>query len=284
MTRVTLPAYAKLNLTLDILRERGDGYHDLETVMQTVSLHDDVTVAFAAGGGIACRCGDIPGDGTNLAVRAARVFFTETGVAPHGLSINIDKRIPARAGMAGGSADAAAVLRALRLLLAPNIPDKELERVGALVGSDVPFCVRGGAAFAEGRGERLTTLPDAPRFYAVLCKPDFDVSTPELFSRVRGGAALSRPDTAGMLDALRRGDAAGVLARVGNVFEGVLPAERAAEVRAIRERLLSLGAGAAAMTGSGPTVFGLFWDEAAAESAYAALSRDYARTFLARFV
>ena len=137
---------------------------------------------------------------------------------------------------------------------------------------------------AEGRGERLTTLPDAPRFYAVLCKPDFDVSTPELFSRVRGGAALSRPDTAGMLDALRRGDAAGVLARVGNVFEGVLPAERAAEVRAIRERLLSLGAGAAAMTGSGPTVFGLFWDEAAAESAYAALSRDYARTFLARFV
>ena len=129
MTSVTLPAYAKLNLTLDILRRRPDGYHDMRMVMQSVSLHDDVRVALAEGGGIVCRCGDIPGDESNLAVRAARAFFEQTGTAPRGLVIDIEKRIPAQAGMAGGSADAAAVLRALRGLLRPEVPDEELARI-----------------------------------------------------------------------------------------------------------------------------------------------------------
>ena len=201
MTSITLPAYAKLNLTLDILRKREDGYHDLQMVMQTVDLHDDVTVTLTDGDGIICRCGDIPGDETNLAVRAARAFFAETGVAPCGLDIDVVKRIPAQAGMAGGSADAAATLRALRKLLKPDLLGDELERIAALVGSDVPYCVRGGTALAEGRGERLTTLRAAPAFYAVLCKPNFDIPTPLLFSRVKLSELWSRPDTAGCIAA-----------------------------------------------------------------------------------
>ena len=283
MTSITLPAYAKLNLTLDILRKREDGYHDLQMVMQTVSLHDDVTVTLTGGDGISCRCGEIPGDETNLAVKAARAFFAATGVAPCGLDIDIVKRIPAQAGMAGGSSDAAATLRALRKLLKPELLGDELERIAATVGSDVPYCVRGGTALAEGRGERLTTLRDAPRLHAVLCKPDFAISTPMLFSRVKVSELWGRPDTSGILDAIHHGDAEGVLNRVKNVFETVLPKEYA-EVFDIKERFLRLGAEATAMTGSGPTVFGLYRDEAAAQAAYAALHADYAQTFLTQFV
>lgn len=283
MTDVTFPAYAKLNLTLDILGRRPDGYHDLRMVMQSVSLHDDVRVRLTEDGGIVCRCGDIPGDESNLAVRAARAFFEQTGTAPRGLAIDIEKRIPARAGMAGGSADAAAALRSLRELLRPGMPDEELARIGAAVGSDVPYCVRGGTALAEGRGERLTALRGAPPFHAVLCKPDFDIPTPALFARVRVPELRERPDTDGMLAALRRGDAAGVLLRVKNVFEDVLPPEYG-EVFRIKERFRALGAEASAMTGSGPTVFGLYRGAAAAETAYAALRREYEQTFLTRFV
>lgn len=283
MRSAAFPAYAKLNLTLDILRRRPDGYHDMLTVMQSVSLHDDVRVTLTEGGGIVCRCGDIPGDESNLAVRAARAFFERSGTAPRGLIIDIEKRIPARAGMAGGSADAAAVLRTLRMLLRPELPDEELERIGAAVGSDVPYCVRGGTALAEGRGERLTTLCGSPPFHAVLCKPDFDIPTPALFARVRVPELRNRPDTDGMLDALRRGDAAGVALRVRNVFEDVLPPEYG-EIFRIRERFRALNAEASAMTGSGPTVFGLYRGAAAAEAAHRALRETYAQTFLTRFV
>ena len=283
MRDAALLAYAKLNLTLDILRRRADGYHDLRMVMQTVSLHDDVRVTLTEGDGISCCCGEIPGDESNLAVKAARAFFARTGIPPRALAIDIVKRIPAQAGMAGGSADAAAVLRALRTLLSPELSDEALERIGADVGSDVPFCVRGGTALAEGRGERLTTLPPAPSCHAVLCKPDFSISTPMLFSRVRAEELTDRPDTDGMLDALRRGDARGVFARVKNVFEQVLPPEYG-EVFAIRDSLLALGAEAAAMTGSGPTVFGLFRDAQAAEAARETLRRRYAQTFSAQLV
>lgn len=283
MNGVTLPAYAKINLTLDILRKRPDGYHDLQMVMQSVELHDDVTVALTDGDGIVCRCGDIPGDESNLAVKAARAFFEGTGVKPRGLAIDIEKHIPARAGMAGGSTDAAAVLRALRRLLAPELLGEELERISARVGSDVPFCLRGGTALAEGRGERLTSLRAAPEFTVVLCKPDFDISTPELFARVRIPELFNRPDTPGMLDALHRGDADAVAARVKNVFESVLPKE-CVEVFAIKERMHRLGADATAMTGSGPTVFGLFQNYAAARDAYAILAEDYYQTYFTHFV
>lgn len=283
MTTITLPAYAKLNLTLDILSKRADGYHDLAMVMQSITLHDDVTVTLTSTSGIVCRCGTLPGDESNLAVKAAKAFFAETGIAPRGLAIDIEKRIPMQAGMAGGSTDAAAVLHALRELLAPELSTQTLEKIGETVGSDVPYCVRGGTALAEGRGERLTTLKAAPRFHVVVCKPDFPLSTPALFKRSDAVEVIDRPDTEGMLQAIEDSDALGVSARVFNVFEAVLDlGER--EVFAIKERLLSLGAAAAAMTGSGPTVFGLFTDERKAKFAHDTLKADYAQTYLAEFV
>lgn len=280
---ITLPAYAKLNLTLDIIRRREDGYHDLKMVMQTVSLHDDVSVSLSEGESVICRCGEIPGDASNLAVKAAEAFFSDTGVERRGITIEIEKRIPVQAGMAGGSSDAAATLHALRHLLKPELHVSDLERIGERVGSDVPYCVRGGTALAEGRGERLTSLRAAPVFFTVLCKPDFSIPTPELFSRVRVSELWSRPDTAGMLDAIHRGDESGILSRVKNVFETVLPQEYA-EVFAIKEQLVRLKAETAAMTGSGPTVFGLYRSEAAARMAYENLRSRYRQTYLTRFV
>lgn len=283
MTTITLPAYAKLNLTLDILSKRADGYHDLAMVMQSITLHDDVTVTLTSTSGIVCRCGTLPGDESNLAVKAAKAFFAETGIAPRGLAIDIEKRIPMQAGMAGGSTDAAAVLHALRELLAPELSTQALEKIGETVGSDVPYCVRGGTALAEGRGERLTTLKAAPRFHVVVCKPDFPLSTPALFKRSDAVEVIDRPDTEGMLQAIEDSDARGVSARVFNVFEAVLCAEER-EVFTIKERLLSLGAATASMTGSGPTVFGLFTDAQAAQAAYDTLKTDYAQIYLAEFV
>jgi len=283
MDSITLPAYAKLNLTLDILRKRSDGYHDLKMVMQQITLYDDVTVTLADDMNIVCRCAALPEGETNLAVKAALAFFNETGTPPHGISIDIHKRIPMQAGLGGGSADAAATLHAMRMLLRPDMPPLELERVGATVGSDVPFCVHGGTALAEGRGERVTSLRGAPKLYTVVVKPDFSIPTPALFARVRVQELWGRPDTAGMQAAIHRGDVEGMMIRVKNVFESVLPPEYMG-VFDIKKRLREVGAEAAAMTGSGSAVFGLFREESAAQAAYETLKSEYEDTFLAQFV
>ena len=285
MTTITLPAYAKLNLTLDILGTREDGYHDLSMVMQSISLCDTLRVTLTDHEGIACRVdgADLPADESNLAVKAARAFLRATGLTERGLSIEIEKHIPIAAGMAGGSSDAAAVLHALRALLCPDMTTEVLERIGEAVGSDVPFCVRGGTALAEGRGEKLTTLKSAPKLAVVVCKPPFPISTPVLFKRSDSVTLTQRPDTAAMLRAIENGDADGVIANLCNVFEQVLP-EECAEVFAIREKLLALGADGALMTGSGPTVFGLFKNEALAEAAKNALKEEYKQTYRCTFV
>jgi 4-diphosphocytidyl-2-C-methyl-D-erythritol kinase len=194
----------------------------------------------------------------------------------------VQKRIPVQAGLAGGSTDAAAVLRALRRLLAPELPPAELEAIGAEVGSDVPFCVRGGTALAEGRGERLQSLAPLPSCHIVICKPSFGLSTPALFRRVRAEALERRPDLAAVRAALEAGSLEGVATGLCNVFEEVLTPDERREIRAIRRRLESCGALGGAMSGSGPTVFGLFADAAAARGAAAALGADYSQTFLAQ--
>ena len=203
---ITVPAYAKLNLTLDILGKRDDGYHEMQMVMQTVSLHDDVTVTLTDGKGITCRVDGaaLPCDERNLAVKAARAFCE---AMDYGGSIDIAliKRIPSEAGMAGGSADAAAVLRALRELVSPTLTAERLEQISASVGSDVPFCIRGGTQLAEGRGEKLTVLKPAPRFFVAACKPEFPVATPALVARVDGVARGARGGTRGWRAARERG-------------------------------------------------------------------------------
>ncbi len=285
MNSLTVPAYAKLNLTLDILGKRPDGYHELRMVMQTVSLCDDVTVTLCEGDGIACRVtgAELPCDEHNLAVKAARAFC-EALDYHGGIDIALTKRIPSEAGMAGGSADAAAVLRALRALTAPALSDGELERIGARVGSDVPFCVRGGTQLAEGRGEQLTILRPAPKLYAAICKPDFPISTPALFQCSDSVELTERPDTAAMLAAIEHGDAAAVCANVKNVFEQVLDGAQRKRIEEIKRALLSHGAECAAMTGSGSAVFGLFREEAACEAACCALRSAELLTFCTSFV
>lgn len=281
MREVTERAWAKLNLTLDILRRRPDGYHDLKMVMQSTTLHDTVRVRVETGDHIAVRSSlsGLPEGEENLAGKAARAFFSAAGQSAD-VAISIEKRIPVCAGMAGGSSDAAAVLRALRALLCPTMSGEELERIGGTVGSDVPYCVRGGTVLAEGRGERLTTLPALPECFAVICKPDFGISTPELFARVRVNELTGRPETEQLVNCLRRSDLSGVAACVKNVFEQVLTEEQGKTIFSIQRTLLQNGALCAAMTGSGPTVFGLFQKGETAQTAYDALKNEYLQTFL----
>ena len=275
-------AFAKLNLTLDILRRREDGYHDLQMVMQSIDLADELTITPAEGvGAMSTTLSYLPSDGRNLAQMAAEAFRNAAGRGGQ-LDISIVKRIPVCAGMAGGSSDAAAVLRAMNELTGAGYTPAELAKIGEAVGSDVPYCVVGGTALAEGRGERLTALPPLPPCHVVVCKPPFPISTPQLFSRVDMRKIARRPDTEGILAALAAGDLTGVARRMYNVFEDVLEPRRQAEINAIKAALIDCGALGAAMTGSGPTVFGLFDDPAAAESARAQLSGSYQDVFLCR--
>ena len=281
--KYTEQAYAKLNLALDILGKRPDGYHEMKMVMQSIDLTDQLTVSTQPDPGISVTT-DLPylprGDG-NIAAKAAARFFEAAAVPHEGLSIDIRKHIPVCAGMAGGSSDGAAVLRILRRFYTPDMPETRLEEIGALVGSDVPYCVRGGTVLAEGRGERLTNLSPLPPCWLVVCKPPCSVSTPELFAQVRIKKLHCHPDMSGMLRSLEQQDLEGIARRLYNVFEDVLP-RRYAEVFAIKSDLLGLGAMGASMTGSGPTVFGIFRDREPAARAAEALSNDYPAAYLCK--
>ena len=221
--RRSRPAYAKVNLALDILRKRSDGYHDMRMVMQTISLCDTVTVREAERGFVLKTDGDfIPAGKKTLEQRAAEGFFAAVGKSVPPLEVILEKVTPAYAGLGGGSADVAALLRILRDVYAPELSGETLERIGLDVGSDMPFCVRGGTALAEGRGEILTDLSPLPECSFVVCKPDFGIPTPELFALVDGAELQRRPDIDGMMAALERGDLDGIAARLSNVFEDVL--------------------------------------------------------------
>lgn len=266
-------AGAKLNLTLDVLRKTPDGYHDLRMIMQSVAFGDDLDVELTDDGRFLIDPGQsyLPADGRNLAVRAAKAFLDGTGL---GASIRTVKRTPVCAGMGGGSSDAAAVLRALNRLTGSRKSAAELCALAETIGSDVPFCVIGGTALAEGRGQILTPLPPLPVCSIVICKPAFAISTPDLFNRIDARKSRLHPDTAGMQDAIRRGDLSGTARRVFNVFEDVLD-RRQGDIARIKTALLDHGALGAAMTGTGSAVFGLFDDPAAADTAYARLSALY---------
>ena len=214
--------------------------------------------------------------------RAAQAFFAAIGETMPGLRVTLEKRIPAYAGLGGGSSDVAALLRILRKAYCPSMDAAELARIGLSVSSDAPFCIRGGAALAEGRGEILTPLPPLPPLpdaHIVLCKPPFGIPTPMLFQRADSIQIRRRPDVDGLADALRRGDLRGAASKTGNVFEEVLTPEYA-EVFKIKRRLLELGAESAVMSGSGPTVCGIFRD-ASARQAADTLRTDYPETFCA---
>ena len=286
MRELQIPAYAKINLTLDVLGKRPDGYHELSMVMQSVSLADTVTLRETADSelSLTTNLGFLPGADKNIAAVAARVFAAHTGVSLAGLQIELEKRIPVCAGTAGGSSDGAAVLRGLNEWFSAGLSLEELARMGEDVGSDVPYCVLGCTALAQGRGEKLTRLPSLPECYIVLCKPAFPVSTPELFHRIDEVKLHFHPDTAGVIRALEQGDLTGVSRRMFNVFEDVLPPARKTVIQEIKNTLLSQGALGACMSGTGPTVFGIFDQEAPARAVCAKLKQSYQETFFTHSV
>jgi len=282
MRRITEFAPGKLNLTLDVLRKRPDGYHDMQMIMQTVSLGDTVEVTVDDGGLWRCECsvGSLPQNENNLAWKAAEAFFAAGCERPEHLRIRLDKHIPAQGGMAGGSADAAAVLRALNRLYGVPFSVEQLRDIGSRVGSDVPFCLLGGTALAEGRGEILTPLSPLPDCSFVLVKPEFSASTPALFSQLDRAGITERPDTAAACAALERHDLNGLCACVNNVFQPVLAAEYP-QIQSICEKLREWGALAAALTGTGSVVFGVFSSDEIALQAAARMERAGETVFVA---
>ena len=276
MDSIREKAYAKLNISLDVTERRADGFHDMCMVMQTVSICDELELRPTDTGRVQVKSNFsfIPGDERNLAAKAALGFFEAVGKQGQGLLITLQKSIPVGAGMAGGSADAAAVLRALNRLYGAPLTADALETLAARVGSDVPFCVRGGTALATGRGEKLEALPSLPACKFVVCKPDFSISTPELFRKLDQTGLRCHPDTAGILAALRDGELEPVARRMYNVFEEV-DDRRLRTVREIKSVLLDCGALGAIMTGTGSAVFGVFRPDADCSAAVAALRAEH---------
>lgn len=279
-------ANAKLNLTLDVLGRRPDGYHDMRMIMQSVELADLLDIKRSGSGElrVSTNLHFLPNNAKNLAAQAALRWWEAQGNASQGLDITIDKHIPVCAGMAGGSSDAAAVLRALNELEGAGLSPAQLARIGERVGSDVPYCVTGGTALAEGRGEVLTPQPPLPQCWVVLCKPEFSISTPALFAKIDSVKLRCRPDTQGVIAALEAQDLVGVARRMYNVFEDALPERQRSRVNDIKNVLIQCGALGASMSGTGPTAFGLFDSEALAREAQERLTGVGGEVFLTRTV
>ena len=302
-------AYAKINISLDIISKMDNGYHSLKTIMQTVSLCDEITIECIpgeTGDGSLSRsetrqrtvpcltvplcstvrivdsgCYFLPKDDRNIAAKAAKIFLEHTGISGYDLKISVKKNIPVCAGLGGGSADGACVLRMLDKMFKTNLERDTLIKLGSAIGSDVPFCIFGGTMLAEGRGEILTDIAPMPMCHIVICKPSFSFSTPELFKRVNCRKIQIRPDTDEIIAALSNNDLQSVAQRVYNVFEDFVP-RGASEIEDIKSVLLDNGALGSVMTGSGPTVFGIFEDRASADKAYADLKKEYSDTYLAQ--
>ena len=284
MMTVTKKAYGKLNLLLDVLGKRPDGYHEMKMIMQSVDLCDDVTVSLTETAGWSCTCDkeDVPNGTDNLALKAAEAFFAAGVKRPLGLSVHIQKRIPMQGGMAGGSADAAAVLHALNELYEFPFSLQQLMKISESVGSDVPYCVMGGTALAEGRGEILTQLPPMPPCTYVLVRPKFSVSTPELFRALDEDTVHHSPDIEKALQCLADRDLSGLCACMKNVFQPIL-CRNYPVIDEICSELTSHGALGACLTGTGSVVFGVFDREEAAKAAAAQLQKHFS-VFLAKNV
>ena len=283
MTTLYEPAYAKLNLTLDVLGKREDGYHDLKSVMQTVSVRDDIEIDVGTGKPWCLKCDreDIPCDERNLAWKAAKVYCDALHKEPGGLEIRIHKRIPSQAGMGGGSADAAAVLRALNEYYGNPLSILALAELGAQVGSDVPFCVVGGTCMCEGRGEKLKKLPDMPDCIFVVVKPEFSVSTPELYRKIDQVEIPKRPDNQAMESAILAGDLEQVAKNVFNVFDPVVTEEHL-ELNYIKSLFHQYGAVTYQMTGSGSACFAIVSEFEVAAVICNMLKSSYPHVFICK--
>lgn len=273
MNFVTLSAYAKINLALDVIGKRADGYHELRMIMQSVSVHDTITLERMPCKGVIFECGNksIPADDGNLAVRAVKLMLMENGI-DGGVKITLEKRIPSMAGMAGGSADGAAALIGTDMLFDMKAPQEKLLKLGRSLGADVPFCIVGGTKICEGIGEKMTAIPHIPKYCLVILKPQISVSTPAAFAKYDRMPSPERGDIDGMAKCLEKNDIDGVCKRLFNALEYASGYD---EITEAKNKLLSLGADGALMTGSGSAVFGIFKDKQRAEKCCGVLKSCY---------
>lgn len=262
---ISVDANAKINLTLDILGKRDDGYHEVSMVMQEISLHDTLHLEeIPAGIELEISGSDLPADESNLCYRAARLV-KDTCNLKAGVRIRLEKRIPVAAGLAGGSTDAAAVFKGMNDLFSLNITEEKLCDLGAELGSDIPFCILGGTMLATGRGELLKRLPDFVGVNVVLAKPRVGVSTAWAYKTYDAGYTGRHPDNEAMIKAIEQGDVSGVSNLLCNVLEGVTIKEHVI-INTYKQAMLKAGALCSMMSGSGPTVFGIAPDETVAEA------------------
>ena len=286
MKKIKLKAYGKINLGLDVLGKRDDGYHDLDMVMQSVDVYDNITITKNKTGEITVKSNtsNIPNDESNLAYKAAKLLMDEFEIKK-GVDIEIEKNIPISGGMAGGSTDCAAVLKGMNKLFKLRLSEQELMDRGVKLGADVPFCIMGKTARAEGIGEVLTPIPNKMKGYIVLAKPPISVSTGFVYGRIDEVEVKNKPDTEAMIKALKKKDLKALAESICNVLEEVTIPDYPI-VQEIKDKMLANGALNAMMTGSGPTVFGLFDDKKKATAAVDELkeSRILEQLYLVIFV
>ena len=263
---ITLNAYAKINLSLDVVGRLANGYHEVRMIMQTVGIHDTLTFEKTEGEIVlSSDAGELPLGEDNLIYKAARLVKETYGISG-GVKVHLEKRIPVAAGMAGGSTDAAATLKAMNLLYDLGLSEEALCGLGVKLGADVPYCIMGGTALSEGICEVLTKLAPMPKCVLLVAKPDINVSTKEVYQALDSQSVPWHPDVDGMRQAIEEGRLEGIYSRLGNVLETVTVAKHPI-VSEIKQEMLGNGALGSLMSGSGPSVFGIFDDEEKARAA-----------------
>lgn len=274
MEKISINAMAKINLGLDVLRRRENGYHDVKMIMQTVDIYDTLDFLKLQEPKIIVKTNheELPTDENNLIYKAAKLLFERCNVT-EGVEITLTKRIPIAAGMAGGSTDAAAALVGINRLFELRLSLEELKEIGVKIGADVPYCIEGGTALSEGIGEILTKLPDAPDCYVVVAKPEISVSTKYVYENLHANELKYHPDIDGMVEAIQVGDLDGVCKRMENVLETVTETKYPI-ISQIKTLLKDAGAENALMSGSGPTVFAIFKEEEIANKALQLIERS----------
>ena len=273
MNQCVRKAYAKINLGLDVIDRLENGYHVVKMVMQTVGIYDVLTLKkIPEGIVLTTDNGELPTDDNNLIYKAARLMREAYDIT-EGVSIHLEKNIPIAAGMAGGSTDAAATFWGMNELFNIGATMEELQKLGVKVGADVPYCIMGGTALAEGIGEILSPLPAPPECFLVVAKPDINVSTKYVYEHLDAEGVEKHPDIDGMIEALRDSDLQGIVSRLGNVLETVT-VKKHDIISTIKQCMLKQGALGSLMSGSGPTVFGIFTDAEYAQKAKAEIERQ----------
>ena len=279
---MTIEGKSKINLALNIEGTLPNGYHSIKTVFQQVSLSDEISMEFGKSGvSLTCSEAKIPSDERNIAYRAAVSFYDATGISD-GVAIHIEKRIPSEAGLAGGSADAAAVLKGMNAHYGNPLSDERLMELGLALGADVPFCILGGTALAEGVGEILTPIESKIKEKVLIVKPKVGVSTPWAYKEL-DKKGFTPVDVQKVIASLKNGDFLSLCKSMGNVFEQVVLPEFG-EVKAVKEKLLSIGATGAMMSGSGTAVFAFFEDDNALENAFCHFKENGLDVFIADMI